>query len=248
MPKENVVLRPEALPDVQKKSYLLIHKVNSDDFLCQCKLTLEAHTKISYLYLLMKKGYKQILIILIIYGFIINIVWATSHNFIKIGDLIPQFTLYDQNNCPVSNKDLQGKIVVMNFIFTRCGAPTMCPSATKKMREVQNLIKEQSLQNDIQFVSISFDPNNDTSKVLNQYAQGFNIDFSNYSFLTGDPEVIKRLTKQFGVFTVSEKGTINHTMKTVVIDKTGTMVYETSKVDWKPETLLSAIKKTLKNE
>jgi len=185
------------------------------------------------------------LFVLIIYIFAINVVWGTSQSLIKIGDPIPQFALYDQFNCSVTNKDLGGKIVIMNFIFTRCGAPTMCPAATRKMEELQNLIKNQSLQNDVQFVTITFDPDNDTSKVLNQYAQGFNIDSSNYSFLTGDPEVIKRLTKQFGVFTVSEKGTINHTMKTVIIDKTGMMVYETSKIDWQPRTLFSIIKKAL---
>lgn len=162
---------------------------------------------------------------------------------IKIGKPIPPFALYDQNGNPMTHKEVDGKIVVMNFIFTRCADPTLCPAATKKMGELQKLVKKQALHNNVKFVTISFDPENDTPEVLSQYAKGFEIDLSNYSFLTGDPEMVKRLTKLFGIFTVSKKGTINHTMKTVVIDKTGKVIYESSKANWEPEKLLAVIKK-----
>lgn len=162
---------------------------------------------------------------------------------IKIGKSMPPFALYDQNGNPMTHKEVNGKIVVMNFIFTRCAVPTLCPAATKKMGELQKLVRRQALHHNVKFVTVSFDPENDSPEVLKQYAKGFDIDLSNYSFLTGDPEMIKRLTKLYGVFTVSKKGTINHTMKTVVIDKTGKVIYESSKANWEPEKLLAVIKK-----
>lgn len=189
---------------------------------------------------------KWSLVVLIIGFCALNQLWGNSFSLLKKGDPIPSFVLHDQNGTTLRHSDFNGKIVVINFIFTRCGAPTMCPSATKKMGELASLVREQSLQNDVRFVTISFDPEHDTPEVLAQYAKGFSIDLSNYSFLTGDAQTVNRLTKTFGVATVSENGTINHTMKTVIFNKMGNMVYATSQVDWKPKALLAIIMKNLK--
>lgn len=161
----------------------------------------------------------------------------------RVGDPVPGFILQNQAGDAVDFKERLGKVIVMNFIFTRCGMPTLCPAATQKMKALQGLVKDEGLQGGVQFITISFDPKNDTSEVLQRYAEGFKIDLLNYEFLTGDEEVIKRLVKAFGVFTVNEKGTINHTMKTVVIDKEGILRYENTNADWDPKIFLEAIKK-----
>lgn len=170
---------------------------------------------------------------------------AHSHSIIKIGDFMPSFTLYNQDGKTITQKDLLGKIVVLNFIFTRCGVPTMCPASTKKMVELQKLVHDNRLSNNVSFVTISFDPIFDTPAILKKYAEAYKIDLSNYSFLTGDAEVIKNLTRLFGVYTISEKGTINHTMKTMVINKNGKVIYGACKIDWQPKTFLQIIKKNL---
>lgn len=164
---------------------------------------------------------------------------------IKIGDPLPPFSLYNENGNPFTEKSLSRKLIVMNFIFTRCADPTMCPSATQKMTELQKLVRNHSLEKDVHFVTISFDPAFDTDNVLKQYAKAYKIDPSNYSLLTGDSQTIKNLTQRFGVHTLSQKGTINHTMKTIIIDKSGTIVYATPKRDWQPKALLKKIKNFL---
>lgn len=169
-----------------------------------------------------------------------------THCLLKLGDPVPAFLLYDQHGNSVTHQSILGKTVVLNFIFTGCMEPTKCPTATQKMRELQTLVKNEALHNEVQFISITFDPKNDTSEVLKRYAEGFNVDAFNYSFLTGDIETVKRLVKAFGVFAITEKGTINHTMKTVIFNEEGVMIYENSKTDWDPKVLLSIIKKTQK--
>lgn len=164
---------------------------------------------------------------------------------LKIGDPIPPFSLYNQNGKLLTEKDLSRKIIVLNFIFTRCAEPTMCPAATQKMTELQKLIRNNALEKDIHLATISFDPTFDTPPILNQYAQAHKIDSSNYSFLTGDTGTIKNLLHRFGVHTVSQKGTIIHSMKTVIIDKSGTIVYLTPQRDWQPKILLKKIKSFL---
>lgn len=164
----------------------------------------------------------------------------------KLKDPLPPFTLYKENNEKITEKDLLGKIIVMNFIFTRCGMPMLCPTATQKMVALQKLVNENCLNKEVYFTTISFDPDFDKPAVLKQYAQAFGADLTNYSFLTGDPELIKDLMQKFGVYILSKNGTINHTMRTLIFDKKGNLIHETSKKDWQPEALLKIIQKILK--
>lgn len=171
---------------------------------------------------------------------------SKSPSLIKIGDPLPPLALYNQEGNLVTNKDLLGKIIVLNFVFTRCSLPTMCPAATQKMAELQKLARNEFLPDDISFVTITFDPQHDTPGVLNQYSRAYDIDSSNYFFLTGDPETIMRLTRMFGVYSISDRGTTNHTMKTAIIHKNGTLAYTISTADWKPKGFLNIIKKILR--
>lgn len=165
---------------------------------------------------------------------------------LKKNDPLPSFTLCNQDHKTITEKDLLGKVTVMNFIFTRCCMPTLCPAVTKSMAQLQKIIRSHNLDNNVNFITLSFDPEFDTPDVLKCYAQAYNISFSNYSFLTGDPQSIKNLMQQFGVYVISKSGTINHSMRTLIIDKDGKIAYETSKKDWQPDTLLLEIKKILK--
>src|SRR5215212_6311019 len=47
--------------------------------------------------------------------------------------------------------DLKGKIIVVDFFFTRC--PTMCPGLAKSMKKLQNSFKKND--SIVQFLSIS---------------------------------------------------------------------------------------------
>lgn len=86
----------------------------------------------------------------------------------------------------VSLNDLHGKIIVMNFFFTRC--PTVCPGLTKNMKRLQ----ESFAKNDsvVQFVSISVDPEFDSAANLRKFGNRFNANFDNWWFLTGNKKEI----------------------------------------------------------
>src|SRR5262245_32356743 len=49
---------------------------------------------------------------------------------------VPRFQLTDQHGNPYGSDQLEGKIWVANFIFTRC--PTVCPALTSAMGKVQH--------------------------------------------------------------------------------------------------------------
>lgn len=95
---------------------------------------------------------------------------------------IEDFTYTDHNGEPFSLEDLKGKIWIADFIFTNC--ETVCLPMTYNMVKLQTLVKEEGLNN-VEFVSFSVDPENDTPEVLRQFGEQFQVDFSNYHFLTG---------------------------------------------------------------
>jgi len=98
------------------------------------------------------------------------------------------FSLLDQNAAAVSADSLRGKVWVAAFFFTRC--PTICPRITRRMRAVQ--VAAATKVPGLALISFSVDPENDTPPVLLAYAQRFAADPKNWSFLTGELEVVKR--------------------------------------------------------
>lgn len=86
----------------------------------------------------------------------------------------------------VSLDDLKGKIIVMNFFFTRC--PTICPGLTRSMKKLQeSFTKNPDI---VQFVSVSVDPVNDSVPALRKYADRFNINHDTWWLVTGDKKKV----------------------------------------------------------
>ena len=86
----------------------------------------------------------------------------------------------------VSLDDLRGKILVINFFFTRC--PVVCPSLTKAMKKLQDsFVKNGEI---VQFISISVDPVHDSVPNLRKYADRFNINHDSWWLVTGDKNEI----------------------------------------------------------
>lgn len=100
------------------------------------------------------------------------------------------FTTQDDNT--FGREDLEGKWWVAYFLYTDCGI--ICPTTTPHMASLQEELKEAG--SDIQIVSFTVDPENDTPDVLKKYAETNQVDLSNWTFLTGyDFKDIKRLSE-----------------------------------------------------
>lgn len=86
----------------------------------------------------------------------------------------------------VSLDDLKGKIIVMDFFFTRC--PSICPGLARNMKKLQDsFIKNDSI---VQFLSISVDPEYDSVHHLRKFADRFEANHDTWWFLTGDRKEI----------------------------------------------------------
>jgi protein SCO1 len=97
------------------------------------------------------------------------------------------FELTNQEGRAFGSHQLQGKVWIANFIFTRC--PTVCPKFTGTMGELQN--RTRLLGDKLQLVSFSVDPEHDQPPVLHAYAEKYHADSRRWSFLTGDAAKVR---------------------------------------------------------
>lgn len=104
---------------------------------------------------------------------------------------VADFDFINQDHESVSLEDLNGEWWIADFIFTNC--VTVCLPMTTNMTKLQEKLAENDL--DVQLVSFSVDPEVDTPEVLKEYAESYEADLSNWSFLTGyDFDTIKDLS------------------------------------------------------
>ncbi len=162
--------------------------------------------------------------------------------FREIGENLPDFALYDQEARVVQAARFHGRQIVLNFIYTRCPIATMCPAATSLMIAVQRQAREAGVTN-LELVSITLDPENDTPGVLKAYAKVRGIDTSNFSFLTGPEGAIKDLLTQFGVIAQFEGSILKHSLSTLLINADGKIIWRAEGSQWSPDEFVGRMKK-----
>lgn len=159
----------------------------------------------------------------------------------SVGDQVPPFAIYDQDGDIITTDYLDGSVTILNFIFTRCSEPDMCPAATLKMKKLQELVEKTKIPY-VKFLSITLDPLFDTPGVLKSYARGYNLEESNFRLGTAGKSVIDDLTRQFGIMRKKEPDTpLDHTMRTIVINSRRQIVYQVPGKGWSVEDFLSRL-------
>ena len=99
-----------------------------------------------------------------------------------------EFNLTDRSGRSVTQADLAGKFLVVNFVFTSCSLS--CRAVNDRMEEIQGLVADAS---DVRLVSLTVDPRSDTPSVLAKFADGYHADTNRWLFLTGDKAELYRV-------------------------------------------------------
>ena len=145
---------------------------------------------------------------------------------------VSDFTFTDQDENSVSKDDLKGKVWIADFIFTNC--TTVCLPMTSNMTKLQNMIAEEGLK-DVHLVSFSVDPKTDKPSVLKEYGESFQVNFDNWSFLTGyEQETIEALAQESFKTIVqkpAEGDQVIHGTSFSLVDQNGTIVQQYSGVE-----------------
>ena len=134
---------------------------------------------------------------------------------------VPAFELTNQNGQPFGTEQLNGKIWIVDFIFSTCPGP--CPMISSRMSELQKPLEKT----DVQLVSITVDPEKDTPEVLRGYAEKLEAQPGRWDFLTGPKATIYDLSRSGFKLPVSEDsdqpGVPAHSTRAVLVDRRGTI-------------------------
>jgi len=135
---------------------------------------------------------------------------------------VPDFNLINQDGKIISNHDLSGYNYIVNFFFTSC--PTICPTTTLNLLELQNKIHSYGINN-FKILSISVDPKHDTPKKLKEYASSMNLDLSNWELLTGgESEIYDLVQSGFSLAVGKDEvapGGVFHSSSVTIVDQHG---------------------------
>ncbi|HSU49065.1 MAG TPA: SCO family protein [Segetibacter sp.] len=112
-------------------------------------------------------------------------VWHKTENIRLINQLGDSVSLYD----------IQNRVIVADFFFTRC--PSICPKMTANMARLQQSFSHNNKNGRkvidssiVRFLSFSIDPERDSVAALKKYADKFKVDHDNWWMLTGNKKTI----------------------------------------------------------
>ena len=140
----------------------------------------------------------------------------------RMGLALPDPVLTNQLGQTVRFSDFKGQALALTFFFTRCPMPQFCPQLSKNFREASAQLKSAANgPTNWHFLSITFDPAHDTPEVMKEYGDRYQADPAHWNFLTGSPETIGQLARQFGITVTPESGSLNHNFRTVIVNPDG---------------------------
>lgn len=155
---------------------------------------------------------------------------------LSIGDALPDFRLTDQGGRTIQSADLRGKVTAIDFIYTRCPLPDVCPRLSANFALLQRRFGPN-----VALISITVDPDYDTPAVLRDYARRWSAG-PGWRFLTGD---VARVAAALGEIYWADEGSIGHNSTTSIFDREGRLAAIVEGSNYRPDQLLDLVGRQL---
>jgi len=164
---------------------------------------------------------------------------------LEIGDVVPDFAMTNQEGKAVKLSDLRGNVVVLTFIYTRCPLPDFCPLMDRKFADLaQHLSSFPGRARHVRLISLSFDPDHDTTDVLRKHAQIRGASPPLWSYAVASHDELAKIAAPLGLFYGPAKDEIAHNLCTAVIDRAGKLArleVGTARNKWETVSLLKTV-------
>ncbi|EGL83299.1 electron transport protein SCO1/SenC [Caldalkalibacillus thermarum TA2.A1] len=138
--------------------------------------------------------------------------------------LFPDVTLEDSRGETYPFSTFRDRYVFITFMYTNC--KTVCLMLETNMARVYELIPEKHFEDDIVFLSISFDPDHDDPPVLDQYKDLFGSDGIRWRMARiPDQEELNLVLESFGVIVIPDgQGNFAHNSAFYLVDRQGRLI------------------------
>ncbi|MGJ8593891.1 MAG: SCO family protein [Aquaticitalea sp.] len=142
--------------------------------------------------------------------------YKINHDGEKVNYTVTYDNFTNQLGQPFSTRNIQNKVVIANFFFTRC--PSICPPMRTEFIKIAESFQSED---DFMIVSHTIDPKNDTIEVLKNYAAATEIPLEKWQFVRASDEHTKDQAKQYMTnFKPNENGTdFYHSSYVALVDK-----------------------------
>jgi protein SCO1/2 len=164
---------------------------------------------------------------------------APTASRLRIGDPLPDFQLTAQDGSRITPADLRGQVVVIDFIYTRCPLPDVCPRLSANFA-----VLARRFAGRVTLLSVTVDPDYDNPAVLAAYARRWSADPRTWRFLTGD---VAPLASRLGEIYWSDEGSIGHNSMTSVFGRDGRLAAVVEGAAYRPDQLADLIARQLED-
>jgi len=168
---------------------------------------------------------------------------ATALHMPAPGEEVPDFSFTNQNSKRISLKQYRGQVLLVTFIYTRCPFPDFCPRMSSNFAEIYKQLAADPALARVHLLTISFDPEHDTPKVLRDY--GFSVAhtrapalFNRWEFAAPRAADLPRIADFFALTVKPEGGVITHNLSTTVIGPDGKVANWYHGGDWQVSDLI----------
>jgi len=145
---------------------------------------------------------------------------AAASKVVKVGELVPDFTLTDQAGEATRLSQFRGKVIALTFAYSRCPNPNYCFRLSNNLSNLERRFHAQAGSSLI-LITIVIDPDEDQGKALARYADTWKADPKAWRFLTGNLDDVRNAAQLFGMGFWDDDGFLTHAFHTVVIDRQG---------------------------
>jgi len=168
------------------------------------------------------------------------------------GDSVPDFKMVNQSGREIHLSQFRGKVLLLTFIYTRCPFADFCPKMSSNFAEIDKaLAANKSIYGETHLLSMSFDPEYDTPKVLRSYGGAHtgrftDEDFAHWDFAAPSVADLAQVEQWFDVGvtgTTANAASIQHSLSTVLIGKDGKVLAWYPSNDWKVPEVLATMEK-----
>jgi protein SCO1 len=168
------------------------------------------------------------------------------------GQMVPNFKFLNQSGKTIAMEQFRGKVLLITFIYTRCPLPDYCIRMSRNFATIQHqLAADPELYNKTHLLSVSFDPEHDTPKVLRGYGTAYtgehgNEAFSHWDFAAPSSSELDRVDQFFDVgVSAGSNNTLTHSLSTAIIAPSGKVFRWYPSNDWDPSTVVNDIKQAV---
>ncbi|MCB0700313.1 MAG: SCO family protein [Chitinophagales bacterium] len=139
------------------------------------------------------------------------------------GHKIKPFSFVNQEGATVTEKDIEGKVFVVEYFFTTCKG--ICPKMNENMSKVYEAFRGNE---SVKILSHTVDPIKDTIEAMKAYSLRFDADPKQWMFLTGDKKELYDIARYSYLISASDDtATVDiqsdfiHTDRFVLVDRDG---------------------------